>query len=215
MSDDPSRPTPTLALSTKLEEDFVAPLTALRGALEIIRDFPDLPSSERGRFLETALRGCAQLEQGIDDLARSVYAAGQKAQTDAPADVASKGYAARIHILQDLDVVEIDFSDFAFDSSKVVNDFYDVIEAQIDRTGRDWYFLVNYGDCSVWPEAWVAFAHRGKRINASHSLGTVRYAHRGENGEAKDFRSDSYDPNLFDSRDAALAKIAEMKRARQ
>ena len=28
----------TLALSTKVEEDFVSPLTSLRGALEILRD---------------------------------------------------------------------------------------------------------------------------------------------------------------------------------
>jgi hypothetical protein len=32
----------TLTLSTKVEEEFVSPLTAIRGALEILRDFPAL-----------------------------------------------------------------------------------------------------------------------------------------------------------------------------
>ena len=35
------------ALSTILEEDFIAPLTAVRGALEILRDRPDLEPSFR------------------------------------------------------------------------------------------------------------------------------------------------------------------------
>lgn len=214
------RPSPpsTLALSTKVEEDFVSPLTSLRGALEILRDVPDLSQDERDRFLTTALRGCARLEQSVQDLAKTVYAAGQQAEPSAgPSDDRYRTYASRVHVLDDMDMIEINFSGFAFSSSKIVNEFYDVIEQIIDDSGRDWYFVVNYGDCNIWPEAWVAFAHRGKRINVTHSLGTVRYASRdeAEDGSQTDFRSDSYDPNLFESREAAVAKIEEMKSAKR
>ncbi|MGI9434072.1 MAG: histidine kinase dimerization/phospho-acceptor domain-containing protein [Geminicoccaceae bacterium] len=219
MPKDRPHPTPTLALSTKVEEDFVSPLTSLRGALEILRDFRDLSDDERERFLETALRGCARLERSVDDLAKTVYAAGQQAEPSAPAGASLdhyRTYAGRVHVLDEMDTIEIDFGSFEFSSAKIVNDFYDVIERIIDETRRDWYLVVNYGDCSIWPEAWVAFAHRGKRVNMTHSLGTVRYASRddAEGGSQTDFRSDSYDPNLFDSRDAAFAKIEEMKLGR-
>lgn len=219
MPKDRPHSTSTLALSTKVEEDFVSPLTSLRGALEILRDFPDLLEDERHRFLDTALRGCSRLEQSVEDLAKTVYAAGQQAQTAPSAGPSQDGYrtyAGRVHVLDEMETIEIDFSDFAFKSTKIVNDFYDVIERIVDETRRDWYFVVNYGDCSIWPEAWVAFAHRGKRINVTHSLGTVRYASRddAEDGGQTDFRSDSYDPNLFESREAAFAKIEEMKLAK-
>ena len=72
MPEDDAPPHPTLALSTKVEEDFVAPLTAVRGSLEILRDFSDLGADERLRFIETALGGCARLEKGIGELARTV-----------------------------------------------------------------------------------------------------------------------------------------------
>ena len=58
----------TVALNTKVEADFVGPLTAVRGALEILRDYPDLGEVERGRFVSTALRSCQQLERAVHDL---------------------------------------------------------------------------------------------------------------------------------------------------
>ncbi len=214
---DEAGPQSTLALSTKVEEDFVSPLTAVRGSLEILRDFPKLAPDERQRFVETALRGCARLEKSIEQLAETVYAAGQFAQSPAPDDDTlpeqAEGYAGRIHFLEDIEVVEIDFGGFVFRNSKIVNDVYDVIEKLVGATERDWYFLVNHGGCRVWPEAWVAFAHRGKKINAVCSRGTVRYAaaeesdSHGQSGPG----SDDADPDFFSSRDAALAKIAEMR----
>jgi hypothetical protein len=200
----------TLTLNTKVEEDFVSPLTSLRGALEILRDFPDLSTDERDRFLNTALSGCARLEQSVQDLARSVYAAGQQAEPVLSAGLTSdeyRAYADRVDVLEEMNIIELDFSYFEFSSSRIVNDFYDVIEWIVDQTGHDWYFVVNFKDCSVWPEAWIAFAHRGKRINVSHALGTVRYASR-EGAEG------GHDPNLLDSRDAAFAEIEKMKSAR-
>jgi hypothetical protein len=75
--------------------------------------------------------------------------------------------------------------------------------------------VINYRNCSIWPEAWVAFAHRGKKVNVSHSLGTVRYAPSQTTGDKinEDSRSERFDPNLFSSREAALAKVEEMKSA--
>ncbi len=213
MPKDRQQSTPTLALSTKVEEDFVAPLTSLRGALEILRDFQDLSDEERERFVETALRGCARLEQSVEDLAKTVYAAGQQAGPALSAGLTPdeyRAYADRVDVLDELNVIEIDFSNYAFSNSKVVNEFYDVIEWIIDQTGRDWYFVINFGDCSIWPEAWVAFAHRSKRVSMSHSLGTVRYvSHDDVDGDDQ-----PHDPNLFSSRNAAFARIEELKSAK-
>ena len=86
MSEDRSKPQTTLALSTKVEEDFVAPLTSLRGSLEILRDIPDLSEEERRRFLETALRGCnAKFERRFRWIERD-YAARDENPAEAPLD---------------------------------------------------------------------------------------------------------------------------------
>ncbi len=215
MSEERSGQPSTLALSTKVEEEFVAPLTAMRGSLEILRDFPDLSDEERRNFIEAALSACARLERGVEELAATVYAAGQKAQEKLPSSLSleeQQKYASRIHVLNDIGAIEIDFSDFEFSSSAMVNEFYDVIDQTVETTGHEWYFLVNYRECRVWPEAWVAFAHRGKKVNVSYSLGTVRYIEAdGEGGFRRE--SDRLDPDMFDSRDAALARIEEMRRA--
>ena len=217
MPEDRSDRNSTLALNTKLEEEFVSPLTSMRGALEILRDFPDLSEGERIKFIETALQGCARLERGVEELASAVYAAGQQAQAT-PAEellpAEQSAYAKRIEMLNDAETIEIDFSDFVFSSAKIVNDFYDVIDQTVETTGRTWYFLVNYRDCRVWPEAWVAFAHRGKKVNVNYSLGTVRYVEQQTTDGSKGRReSDRLDPDMFNSREEALARIQEMRRA--
>lgn len=206
----PSRTPATLALKTKVEEDFVSPLTAVRGALEILRDFPDLECEERLRFVNTALKECARLENGVEQLARTVYAAGHRGQSQEAESADTRVYAGRVHFLHDIEAIEIDFSDFEFSSSDIVNDFYDVIDGMIEDTGRKWYLLVNYRNCSIWPEAWVAFAHRGKKVNANQSLGTVRFVT--PDGSAP---SANPDPNMLESREVALAKIEEMKSAKR
>jgi hypothetical protein len=196
----------TLALSTKLEEQFVSPLTAVKGALEILRDFPDLTAQERQRFLATALAECERLSRGIEELAATVYAAGKQARERPPGAVSQEDfdrYIQRIHMDEDLEVIEVDLSDFEFSSSKVVNDFYDVLDQRIEATGRRWFLVVNYRNCSIWPEAWVAIAHRGKKVNVSYSMGTVRYVEGEEAGA---------DSGTYPSRDAALAHLAELRR---
>lgn len=197
----------TLALSTKLEEDFVAPLTAVRGALEILRDFPDLPPVDHQRFVTTALTECARLERGIEDLAATVYAAGQRTYLGNPSEPSPEdqgAYASRFRILEEHGAIEVDLSDFLFDSSAVVNEYYDALEKVIQSTGRAWYFIVNYRDTSIWPEAWFAFAHRAKKINVTYSLGTVRYV---------EGNTDTNAPDMFESRELALQHIDDMRRS--
>ncbi len=209
-----------LALNTKVEDDFVAPLAAVRGALEILRDFPDLEQEKRQRFIETALRSCARLEISVEHLADSAYAAGQEKEPEetldaevAPETVAGP-YDDRISEIVGTNILEIDFSDFVFSSSDIVDQFYDAIEAKIAASGHDWYFLVNYLDVRVWPEAWIAFAHRGEKINATSSLGTVHYVEHEDSNDKETEKplARSYDPNLHDTRDQALAAIEQMKR---
>ena len=209
----------TLALNTTLEREFVSPLTSIRGALEIIRDFPNLTTEERERFLGNALDDCARLEQGIEQLAETVYAAADRQLADQSsgdkpvAELAENPvYAERIHFMPERQIIEVDFSEFEFNSSRIVNDFYDLLDRKIEATGQQWYIVVNYHHCSIWPEAWVAFAHRGKKVNVSYSLGTVRYF------DASKAETDNYlptDPELFRSREAALASIEQLRRSKR
>ncbi len=203
----------TLALNTTLEREFVSPLTSIRGVLEIMRDFPDLSNEERSRFLENALQDCARLELGVEHLTSTVYAAvdsQNQDQSKATQAASDSGYADRIQFFKELQVVEIDFSDFVLTSSKMVNDFYDLLDQLIESTGQQWYIVVNYHNCRIWPEAWVSFAHRGKKVNVSYSLGTVRYY------DASAIDDDSTllsDPELFSSRDQALAHIEALRKS--
>ena len=203
----------TLALNTTLEREFVSPLTSIRGALEIIRDFDDLSPQQRSRFLDNALADCERLEQGIEQLAATVYAAGDRKQADQPdadSSQADSEYARRIHFDRELQIVEVDFSEFEFSSSQIVNDFYDLLDRMIEHSGERWYIVVNYHKCSIWPEAWVAFAHRGKKVNVSYSLGTVRYVDASKTDDAAFLPAD---PELYHSRDAALAAIAALRQS--
>ena len=202
----------TLALNTMLEREFVSPLTSIRGALEIMRDFADLSNEDRSRFLNNALQDCARLEQGVEQLASTVYASANREQPKQPEkgqESSDSEYAERIRHIEELQIVEVDFSDFVFSSSKIVNNFYDCLDQLIESTGERWYIIVNYHNCSIWPEAWVAFAHRGKKVNASYSLGTVRYFDASAVDEDSPLRSD---PELLPSRDEALARIEQLRR---
>ncbi len=208
MSTESNSPTSTLALNTVVEKEFVSPLTAIRSALELLRDFPDLQRAEQLQFLENALGECGKLENSIDKLAVTAYAAGDRSSEGQPEPAAldKSGFEARINFLQDEQIIEIDFSDFEFSSTRLVNQFYDLLDRKIEASGKRWYILVNYQNCSVWPEAWISFAHRGRKVNVSYSLGSVRYAEKS---------SDTADSDLFDSRDAALARIEKLRQNAQ
>ncbi|MGD1926943.1 MAG: hypothetical protein ACFB03_22570 [Paracoccaceae bacterium] len=207
MSEETSPNDSTLTLSTKVEEDFISPATAIRGALEILRDFPDLTVTEQQDFIRAALAECHRLEAGIEHLSDAVYAA---ARTALVVDVSAKqdpdipAYGDRIKFHTDQEILEIDFSNFEFDCTDRVNGVYDEIDAGVNATGRKWYVVVNNTNCRVWPEAWVAFAHRGKKVNVNFSLGTFRYA------EAED-GSVSNDPTLLASRSAAFDEVEALR----
>ena len=117
--------------------------------------------------------------------------------------------ADRIRFHADDQIMECDFSDKTFDVAKTVNDFYDELERQIGATGLKWFFLVNYFNCKIMTEAWITFAHRGKKLNLAYSLGTARFAASADTSEVilEDSKEQNFDPNLFASRKDAVAYL--------
>ncbi|MBL8585836.1 MAG: ABC transporter ATP-binding protein [Bradyrhizobiaceae bacterium] len=80
--------------------------------------------------------------------------------------------------------------------------------------GGRWYFLVNYENCVVAPEAWDDYALGGKIANVKYSNGTARFGASEETrqtirerAEAERFRS-----NLYATRDEALTVLASLRR---
>lgn len=190
-----------LVLSTRLEEDFVTPLTAVRGFLELLRDIDDLSAEDRKRFVGTALEACSRIESGVDRLAMRVYAS--PAEESATSAILQTGeFADRINKLEAVQVIDIDQEGLVFNSTDMVNSFYDEVEAVVDETGQDWYFVVGFKDAAVWPEAWVAFAHREKRLYVSHALGQVRY-------DAGATEADVRSGRLMPDRNAAIRFLTE------
>lgn len=122
-------------------------------------------------------------------------------------------FEPRLTFFLEDEVMEADFSDFTFHHSRDVDDFYDFIEEQITRTGRKWYFLVNYNGTRIEPAAWVQYARRGKILNIGASLGSVRYAAGSETEKDIRMRAESQDfrPNMRNTREEALERIAEIK----
>jgi len=124
----------------------------------------------------------------------------------------------RIQFLDDLEIMEADFSNFVFATSLDVNHFYDRLEARIAETGDDkWFFLVNLSGMRIDPSAWLVYAKRGKALNLAHSQGSVRFDASDETKRQieRDAKTERFDPNLFSNRDAALARIAEMPSKRR
>lgn len=135
----------------------------------------------------------------------------------APPPEPDMGDAARARIGFDRQAVimEADFSDLAFETPAEIERFYDGIEAMIEATGRrQWFFLVNYRNCRIPQNCWLAHSLRGKRLNVTHSLGTVRFDASPETTREIRMRADTeaFDANLFDNREAALARIEVLKR---
>ena len=201
----------TLALNTTLEEAFILPLTAVRGSLELLRDHPDMTADERTRFVNMALRSCAQLERGVEQLAVAVYgAAGGAARATADNGCEDD---PRIRFDGRNETIEIDLSGFVFSNAAVVDRFFDRLEARILATGRKWYFLINHHHCSVWPEAWVAFAFRSKRASVAHAIATVRFVETGDADEVdvEDAHWRAVDATMYSSRAAAVAHICKLR----
>ena len=122
--------------------------------------------------------------------------------------------ASRITFHRDDQVMEVDFSDMSFNGAGPVNAFYDRVDQAIEETGQKWFFLVNYRNCRIMSEAWITFAHRGKKSNIAYSLGSARYAVNEETSDAIVERSkkENFDPGLFPSRERALERLHELRR---
>lgn len=122
-------------------------------------------------------------------------------------------FARRLSFDEDAVIMDVDFSHFTFYHSRDVDDFYDFIEARIKETDRKWFFLVNLNECQILPEAWVRYAHRGKRLNIAASLGSVRYAVGSETEEDIRMRATTqgFEPNIRNTREEALERLAHMR----
>jgi hypothetical protein len=125
-------------------------------------------------------------------------------------------FVRRISFDQERGIMEADFSHFTFWHSTDVDMFYDFIEERIRETDRKWYFLVNLNGCQIMPEAWVAYARRGKNLNIAASLGSVRFAAGSETETEIRQRAQSQDfrPNIRNTREEALARIEEIRAER-
>lgn len=208
MADADTQGDATLALDTKLEREFVQPLTAVRGALEILRDYPEMEDDERRRFLAVALNGCSKLEVGVTQLSHAVYDAA--AHADAKADSADQAAASGVGAtlpdrvtLLDEDTIEIDFSDVTFRGSEDVAAFFDPLDKFIESRNRSWYFIVNLRNNKIWPEAWVSHAHRMKKITVSYARAMIRFDESGAGAHM--------DPEIYRGRDDAIAIVNRMK----
>ena len=131
--------------------------------------------------------------------------------------MSERSVAERLTFHEDREILAVDFSGMTFRAAADVDAFYDVVDARVDESGSRWYFLVNYENCEISPEAWSAFAERGKRANISYGLGTVRF---GVNVNVRaSIRShaltEQFRANLFESRDVAIVALADMRKRRQ
>ena len=122
--------------------------------------------------------------------------------------------SGRIAFHKDRETLEVDFSGLTFRTAAEVEAFYNEIDARVGESGSRWYFLVNYENCEIAPEAWTAFSECGKRANITHGLGAARF---GMAVQVRDSiralaQSAQFRANLFESRDAAVLALADMRR---
>ncbi|MEM7752827.1 MAG: hypothetical protein AAF230_05385 [Pseudomonadota bacterium] len=123
-------------------------------------------------------------------------------------------HRARVTFHDDDAIMEIDLTDVALEHSRDVHDLYDVLDHMVADSGRKWYFLINYENTKIFSCAWVEYAARGKALNETASLGSVRFAPGSETETDIRLRAESggFRPNIRNTRDEALERIAELKR---
>lgn len=124
----------------------------------------------------------------------------------------------RITVHEGPQIVEIDFTGLYFHTSADVNAFYDYAEARIVETGESqWFFMVNTQDYRVDGDAWFAFTRRGLDLNEGHGMKTVRYDADPMTVAqiAREKGTDRENPNLFGSRDEALAFLKSLPSKRR
>lgn len=111
------------------------------------------------------------------------------------------------------EIMEVTFENLTLARSIDVNLFYDRIEQRIAETGHTlWFFLVNYCNARIEPDAWFAFSRRGKELNLAHSMGSVRFdASEVTLRQIKNAGSrENFDPNLFYAREEAIEHLKNL-----
>ncbi len=126
-------------------------------------------------------------------------------------------FRERVVFREDEEIMEIDLTNITLEHSRDVADLYDVLDALVEETGRKWYFLINYENTKIFSPAWVEYAARGKKLNEAASLGSVRFAPGSETETDIRLRAESggFRPNIRNTREEALERIAEMKRGEE
>ena len=121
----------------------------------------------------------------------------------------------RVLFHESLEIMEVDFSGFMFKSTDDVKFVYGAIEKMLQtKQNKKWYFMVNYTQTKIQPEAWFQHALSGNLLNSEYSLGTVRINTDEPIKEAlrrRDPDDDSYNPNAVSSTSEAADRIAEMR----
>ncbi len=138
-------------------------------------------------------------------------------ETPENASVTEAGLDSRIIFHDDLQIMEVDFSNFRFEDSETVNRFYDRLEARIAATGEPlWFFMINLSDTYIDTSVWFDYSRRGKALNMAHSMGSVRFdpseATRRQIERAAN--TEAFDPNLFTDRDAAIERLKSLPSTR-
>jgi len=112
------------------------------------------------------------------------------------------------------EMLEVDFSNKTFSSAADADAFYDEADRLLAATGRRWYFLINYTNCAIAPDAWDRFAARGKQTNVAHGLGTVRVGASEQIREAirEHAGREMFRANMFATRDQAMLALGEMRK---
>lgn len=139
-------------------------------------------------------------------------------RTDRPRAVDTNELDRRITFHEDDQIMEVDLSDFHFDSSQAVNGFYDRLEDRIAESGEElWFFLVNLSGTRIDPAAWVAYSRRGRALNMAHSMGSVRFDASEETADQirRAADTEAFNPNLFTDRASAIARLRSLPSARR
>jgi branched-chain amino acid transport system ATP-binding protein len=123
----------------------------------------------------------------------------------------------RVIMHEEIGAMEADFSDMTLATPAEVDAFYDEADRRLAATGKRWYFLINYTNCVITPEAWDRFAERGKHTNITYSLGTVRIGASRATRETIQQRAqrEMFRSNIYDNRDQALLALGEMRKRRE
>jgi hypothetical protein len=128
------------------------------------------------------------------------------------------GVDSRLTFHETDQIFEIDLAGVRFRVKADVTAFYDRCEARIGDSGETlWFFLIHDDGLRVEPAAWVAYSARARALSLAYSMARIRYDGSPETRTQieRTRGTDSFDPNLFPSREAALARFRELPTQRR